>query len=41
MGFKVEATRLAAEAVGDRCFLKTCFDQGPFSLASAVAASKR
>ena len=36
MGFKVEATRLAAEAVGDRCFLKTCFDQGPFSLATAV-----
>jgi MtaA/CmuA family methyltransferase len=36
MGFKVEATRLAAEAVGDRCYLKTCFDQGPFSLATAV-----
>ena len=36
MGFKVQATRLAAQAVGDRCFLKTCFDQGPFSLASAV-----
>ena len=36
MGFKVEATRLAAAAVGDRCFLKTCFDQGPFSLATAV-----
>jgi uroporphyrinogen decarboxylase len=36
MGFKVEATRLAAEAVGDRCYLKTCFDSGPFSLASAV-----
>jgi MtaA/CmuA family methyltransferase len=36
MGFKVEATRLAAEAVGDRCYLKTCFDSGPFSLATAV-----
>lgn len=36
MGFKVQATRLAAEAVGDRCYLKTCFDQGPFSLATAV-----
>lgn len=36
MGFKVEATRLAAEAVGDQCYLKTCFDSGPFSLASAV-----
>jgi uroporphyrinogen decarboxylase len=36
MAFKVEATRLAAQAVGDRCYLKTCFDQGPFSLATAV-----
>ena len=36
MGFKVEATRLAVEAVGDRCYLKTCFDSGPFSLATAV-----
>ncbi len=36
MAFKVEATRLTAEAVGDRCYLKTCFDQGPFSLATAV-----
>ena len=36
LGFKVEATRLAAEAVGDRCFLMTCFDQGPFSLATAL-----
>ena len=36
MGFKVEATQLAAKAVGDRCFLMTCFDQGPFSLATAV-----
>ncbi len=36
MGFKVEATRLTAEAIGDRCYLKTCFDQGPFSLATAV-----
>jgi uroporphyrinogen decarboxylase len=36
LGFKVEATRLAAEAVGDRCYLKTCFDSGPFSLATAV-----
>ena len=36
MAFKVEATRLAVEAVGDRCHLKTCFDQGPFTLASAL-----
>jgi uroporphyrinogen decarboxylase len=36
LAFKVEATRLAAEAVGDHCYLKTCFDQGPFSLATAV-----
>ena len=36
MGFKVEATRLAARTVGDRCFLMTCFDQGPFTLATAV-----
>ena len=36
MGFKVEATRLTAQAVGDRAFLKTNFDQGPFSLATAV-----
>jgi uroporphyrinogen decarboxylase len=36
LGFKVQATRLAAEAVGDRCFLMTCFDQGPFSLATAM-----
>ncbi|MCP4196461.1 MAG: hypothetical protein GY762_04855 [Proteobacteria bacterium] len=36
MAFKVEATRLTAAAVGGRCYLKTCFDQGPFSLATAV-----
>lgn len=36
MGFKVEATRLAVEAIGDKCHLRTCFDQGPFSLASAM-----
>jgi len=36
MAFKVEATRLTAAAVGHRCYLKTCFDQGPFSLATAV-----
>lgn len=36
MGFKVEATRLAAAAVGQQAYLKTCFDQGPFSLATAV-----
>ncbi len=41
MGFKVEATRLTAEAVGDRCYLKTCFDQGPFSLATAVRGIER
>ena len=41
MGFKVQATRLAAEAVGNRCFLKTCFDQGPFSLATAVRGIER
>lgn len=36
MGFKVEATRRAAQAIGDQCYLKTNFDQGPFSLATAV-----
>lgn len=36
LGFKVEATRLAREAVGDRCHLRTCFDSGPFSLATAL-----
>ena len=36
MGFKVEATRKAAQAIGDQCYLKTNFDQGPFSLATAV-----
>jgi uroporphyrinogen decarboxylase len=41
MGFKVEATRLAAQAVGQRAYLKTCFDQGPFSLASAVRGIER
>ncbi len=41
MGFKVEATRLTAQAVGDRCYLKTNFDQGPFSLATAVRGIER
>ncbi len=41
MGFKVEATRLTAQAIGDRCFLKTNFDQGPFSLATAVRGIER
>jgi MtaA/CmuA family methyltransferase len=41
MGFKVEATRLAAAAVGDRCYLKTCFDSGPFSLATAIRGIER
>jgi MtaA/CmuA family methyltransferase len=36
MNYKVEATRRAAQAVGDQCYLKTNFDQGPFSLATAV-----
>jgi uroporphyrinogen decarboxylase len=30
------ATRYAREAAGAECFIKTNFDQGPFSLASAV-----
>jgi uroporphyrinogen decarboxylase len=34
--YKVEFTRLAVAAVGDQAYLKTCFDQGPFTLASAV-----
>jgi uroporphyrinogen decarboxylase len=41
MGFKVEATRLARRAVGERAYLKTCFDQGPFSLATAVRGIER
>lgn len=41
MGFKVQATRLAAEAIGNLCYLKTCFDQGPFSLATAVRGVER
>lgn len=36
MAFKVRATELAAQAVGDQAYLKTCFDQGPFTLASAL-----
>jgi len=31
-----EATRCARRMLGDSCFIKTNFDQGPFSLASAV-----
>jgi uroporphyrinogen decarboxylase len=34
--YKVAFTRLAAKAVGDRAYIKTCFDQGPFTLATAV-----
>ncbi len=41
MAFKVAATRLASQAVGDRAYLKTCFDQGPFSLATAVRGIER
>ncbi len=36
MGLLPEATRCARELLGDSCFIKTNFDQGPFSLASAV-----
>jgi uroporphyrinogen decarboxylase len=36
MGLLPEATRYARELLGDTCFIKTNFDQGPFSLASAI-----
>ncbi len=36
MGLLPEATRYARDLLGDTCFIKTNFDQGPFSLASAV-----
>jgi len=36
MGLLPEATRCARALLGDDCFIKTNFDQGPFSLASAV-----
>jgi MtaA/CmuA family methyltransferase len=36
MGLLPEATRCARRLLGDTCFIKTNFDQGPFSLASAV-----
>ncbi len=36
MGLLPEATRCARAMLGDACFIKTNFDQGPFSLASAV-----
>jgi uroporphyrinogen decarboxylase len=36
MGLLPEATRYARDLLGDACFIKTNFDQGPFSLASAV-----
>jgi uroporphyrinogen decarboxylase len=36
MGLLPEATRYARDLMGDSCFIKTNFDQGPFSLASAV-----
>ncbi len=36
MGLLPEATRYARRLLGDTCFIKTNFDQGPFSLASAV-----
>ena len=36
MGLLPEATRCARRMLGDACFIKTNFDQGPFSLASAV-----
>jgi uroporphyrinogen decarboxylase len=39
--YKVEFTRLAVETVGDRAYLKTCFDQGPFTLASALRGIER
>ena len=36
MGLLPAATRYARDLLGDTCFIKTNFDQGPFSLASAV-----
>ena len=36
MGLLPAATRYARELLVDTCFIKSNFDQGPFSLASAV-----
>jgi MtaA/CmuA family methyltransferase len=36
MGLLPEATRYARDLLGETCFIKANFDQGPFSLASAV-----
>jgi uroporphyrinogen decarboxylase len=36
MGLLPEATRYARDLLANTCFIKTNFDQGPFSLASAV-----
>lgn len=36
MGLLPEATRCARRMLADECFIKTNFDQGPFSLSSAV-----
>ena len=36
MGLLPEATRHARQLLGDACLIKTNFDQGPFSLATAV-----
>ncbi|NPV52442.1 MAG: hypothetical protein HPY71_02845 [Firmicutes bacterium] len=36
MPLRLQATGIAMKAVGDRCCVKVNFDQGPFSLASAL-----
>jgi uroporphyrinogen decarboxylase len=41
MGLLPEATRYARELLGDACFIKTNFDQGPFSLCTAVRGIDR
>ena len=41
MGLLPQATRMACAELGDTCFIKTNFDQGPFSLASAVRTIDR
>ena len=41
MGLLPEATRYAKQLLGDSCFIKTNFDQGPFSLCTAVRGIDR
>jgi len=40
-GLMIEAVRRVSEAIGDRAAVVACFDQFPFSLASALVGSQR